>query len=317
MKVSILGLGLVAPGVEDAFRVRALPQLDEPRLRRLTRLELMALAAVRQALGPKAETQTLALVLGTGYGELTATTDFLEGMATRGAEFGSPLAFQQSVHHSPAGQISIFLGAKGPALTTSARELSGESALQVALTLLDTGRAERVLVVAADELTPTLEAGYRAFASLGAADGEPPSASLRPGEGAAAVLLGHGPGSLYIESCTLTAHPCPVLRFPSLEQMRPLLFEGANTRGSTVSVSLAAPSASVLEAERVVLADVQPAPAQWVDSDTFGFHPSGGLLRLVAAARRVQLEPAGSACAVHGLAMGGGQCLTVLRHAVA
>jgi hypothetical protein len=305
MSVAILGLGVVAPGAEDARRIRTLPLLADPRARRLPRLETLALAAALQALPPDTELDKLALVFGTGYGALTATRDFLESIATRGAEFGSAIAFQQSVHHAPAGQISIMLGSHGPALTLSARELSGESALDVAITLLSTGRAERVLVVAADELTPALEAAYRAF--------DPPGA-LRPGEGAAAVLLGKEGGSVSVESCILTSHPCPVLRFPSREQLRPLLLQGARTTGTATSVSLAAPSAEVLEAETSVLAEVHPAPAQWADTGTLGFHPSAGLLRVVAAATRVQAGAVGSACAVHGLALGGGQSLTVVRH---
>lgn len=313
MKVALLGLGLVAPGVGDAGRVRTLPQLEDIRAKRLPRLEHMALAAARQALASTTDLRRLALVFGTGYGGLTATRDFLEGVATRGPEFGSPLSFQQSVHHSPAGQISILLGSRGPSLTTSARELSGESALRIATTLLSTGRAEEVLVVAADEWTPALEAGYRAFGSL-AAPGEPASLGLRMGEGAAAVLLAKRPGGLQLETCTMTGHTCRVLAFPTREQLRPLLLEAAGTPGEEMSVSLAAPNAPVHEAELSVLAEVTPRPTAWVDTETFGFHPSAGLLRTVAAAIRVQAGPVGSACAVHGLALGGGQSITVLRH---
>ena len=314
MKVTLLGLGLIAPGVGDAGRVRTLPQLEDIRAKRLPRLEHMALAAARQALASATDLRRLALVFGTGYGGLTATRDFLEGVATRGPEFGSPLSFQQSVHHLPAGQISILLGSRGPALTTSARELSGESALRIATTLLATGRAEEVLVVAADEWTPALEAGYRAFGSLAAAGQAASSGGLRMGEGAAAVLLAKRPGSLQLETCTMTGHTCPVLAFPTREQLRPLLLEAAGTPGDEMSVSLAAPNAPVHEAELSVLAEVTPRPTAWVDTETFGFHPSAGLLRTVAAAMRVQAGPVGSACAVHGLALGGGQSITVLRH---
>jgi Beta-ketoacyl synthase, N-terminal domain len=312
MKATVRGLGLIAPAAGDAFRIKTLPPLSDMRARRLPRLEHLALAAAQQALAPGTDLKNLALVFGTGYGGLTATRDFLEGVASRGAEFGSPIAFQQSVHNSPAGQISIMLGSHGPALTTSARELSGESALQVAITLLDTGRADEVLVVAADEWTPALEAGYRAFGAL-AGDGKA-SGALHPGEGAAAVLLANSPGNLQVERCALTAHPCPVLRFPSREQLRPLLLDGARTAGGMTSVSLAAVNAEMLQAETAVLAEVVPSPEQWADANIFGFHPSAGLLRVVAAAARVQVSPVDSACAVHGLALGGGQSLTVVRH---
>jgi hypothetical protein len=305
MTVSILGLGLVAPGVGDAFRIQALPELADSRAKRLTRLERMALAAAQQALAPGTETQDLALVFGTGYGGLTATSDFLGGIATRGAMFGSPIAFQQSVHHSPAGQLSIMLDSHGPSLTMSAREVSGESALQVAMTLLGTGRAEKVLVVAADEWTETLAAGYRAFECQEA---------LRLGEGAAALLLGKERGPLSVESCTLMAHPCPILRFPTREQLRPLLLEGVRSGGGVTSVSLSEANDEVLAAESSVLAEVIPAPVRCLETAAFGFHASVGLLRVVAAAARLQTSPVGSTCAVHGLAMGGGQCLTVVQH---
>ncbi len=305
MNVSILGLGLVAPGVEDAYRIRALPELADSRAKRMTRLERMALGAAQRALPPGMETRDLALVFGTGYGGLASTADFLEGLATRGAAFGSPIAFQQSVHHSPAGQLSIMLGSHGPSLTLSAREISGEVALQVATTLLGTGRAERVLVVAADEWTETVAAGYRAFDC---------SAAPSLGEGAAALLLGKEPSPVSVERCTLTAHPCPILGYPSREQLRPLLLDGTRPGNGVDSVSLSAASFAVLEAENSVLAEVKPPLTGRLETAAFGFHASAGLLRVVGAALHVQASPAGSGCAVHGLALGGGQALTVVRH---
>ncbi len=169
-------------------------------------------------------------------------------------------------------------------------------------------------MVAADEWTTTLEAGYRAFGAIATDDPGQAKGALRLGEGAAAVLLAKRPGSLRVETCTLAAHPCPVLRFPTREQLRPLLLQGIATSGVAPSVSLAAPNAEVLESEASVIAEIRPAPECWVDTNTFGVHPSAGLLRVVAAATRVQAAPVGSACAVHGLALGGGQSVTVLRH---
>ncbi len=78
---------------------------------------------------------------------------------------------------------------------------------------------------------------------------------------------------------------------------------------------MAAPNEAVLGMERAILAEVNPAPKQWVDTTRFGFHPSSGLLRFVAAAGRLQAEPPGSTAVIHGVALGGGQSVTVLRHA--
>ncbi len=318
MSCALLGLGIVAPAAQDcgalagalagpgsgSFVVSTIPDDADARVRRLPRLERMALAAAREALRPAAPTESLGLVFGTGYGGLGATVDFLEGIATRGPEFGSPTAFHQSVHHSPAGQLSIALGLRGPSLTVSARELSGEMALAVGQNLLTTGRAEAVLVVAADERVPALEAAYRAF-----------GASLKAGEGAAAVLLGRDGGPLRVEQPILTAHAVPVLRFPSPEQFAPLIRESLRSSFGQMSFSLAAPNAEIEEAEIAALEDCPPLSKRWADTRHFGFHPSAGLLRFVAAALRVGLEPTGAACAVHGLSLGGGQSVTIVRHA--
>jgi hypothetical protein len=51
-----------------------------------------------------------------------------------------------------------------------------------------------------------------------------------------------------------------------------------------------------------------------MDAEGFGFHGSAGLMRIVAAARRVRAEGAHAACLVHGLSLGGGQSLSVIRH---
>lgn len=307
MSAPVLGLGLVAPNASR--RVESLADEGDAQARRLPRLERMALAAARQALSAQGvvPSPSRALVLGTGYGGLTATVDFLEGLANRGYAFGSPSAFHRSLHHSPTGQLSIALGLRGPSLTVSAREVTGEAALAAGLELLESGRAESVLVVAADEWTPVLDEGFRAF---GVAQ------DFELGEGAAAVLLGVGAGRFRVERCTLTAHPAAVLRFAAPAQFRPLLQSGLEeTAGGEAGVSLAAPTAGVEHAELQVLREVNPRAERWADARPFGFHPSAGLLRLVAAATRLRAAPAGTACVLHGLALGGGQALTVLRHA--
>ncbi len=328
MKATVLGLGIVAPGAQDsltlhgalagpspkALRIAAIPQGDDPKERRLPRIERMALAAARQALSPETAKASLALVYATGYGGLTSTVDFLEGIATRGPEFGSPTAFHQSVHHSPAGQLSIALGLRGLSLTVTARELSGETALRVALAILATGRADRVLLVAADEHVSALDAGYRAFGVLGEAGGAHPDRRLNPGEGAGALLLGKEPGTLRIDECTLTGHSCPVLRFARTEQFATLVRKKITTHGGLLSFSLAAPNVEISNAEASILEQHAPRLVQWSDGRHFGFHGSAGLLRLIAAAVRLRSIPAAAASVVHGLALGGGQAVTVIRH---
>lgn len=328
MKATLLQLGIVAPGAQDSvalhsalegpspktLRIAMIPQSDDAKERRLPRLERMALAAARQALSSETAKTSLALVYATGYGGLTSTVEFLEGIASRGLEFGSPTAFHQSVHHSPAGQLSIALGLRGQSLTISNRELSGETALRVALAILATGRADNVLLVAADEHASALDAGYRAFGVLAGEEAAHPDRCLNPGEGAGALLLGKEPGPLQIDECTLTAHSCPVLRFARPEQFATLVRKKIATRGEPLSFSLAAPNLEISIAEASILEEDAPGVARWSDGRHFGFHGSAGLLRLIAAAVRLRCAPAGAASVIHGLGLGGGQAVTVMRH---
>src|SRR5205814_9889246 len=81
-------------------------------------------------------------------------------------------------------------------------ELSGETALKTAADLIASNRAERALVVCADEVVPALEAAFRALKS-----------PFTPGEGAAAVLLTSEPGDVELTSIELSARATPTLRF--------------------------------------------------------------------------------------------------------
>ncbi len=260
----------------------------------------MVLAAAREALGDS-ERAGLALVFGTGYGGLCATVEFLEGVAVRGAAFGSPTYFHQSVHHAPAGQLAIALGMTGLSLTSSSRELSGESALKVGIDLIDSGRAGRVLVVAADEVVPALESAFRAFGS-----------ALIPGEGAAALLLGEGPGELELPFCALTGHPVGSLHFPR-SQLEPLLMRAKEHSGPAPWVSVAACGSELDSPERQALASLLPEMERIEDTVRFGFNPSGGLLRLVAMALRLRAGARPRSALIHSASLGGGQAAIVLR----
>jgi 3-oxoacyl-[acyl-carrier-protein] synthase II len=176
----------------------------DPKTKRLPRVDRLALAVARTALATSGS-DGLALVVGTSMGGLQATVDFLEGLAARGPQFGSPTAFHESVHHAPAGQISILLGITGLSLTASARELSGEAALKAGADLIAAGRAKRVLVVSAEEVVPALEAAFRAFGS-----------SLKPVEGAAGVVLTRERTDVELARIELGSRPTSTLRYVAM-----------------------------------------------------------------------------------------------------
>jgi len=318
MTARILGTGVVAPG---ALGVEALAQrvrAGEPPSRRtvedfgdaafpaaarMTRLDRMALAAARQAVGEALEPRT-ALVFATGYGELAATGSFLDAVAQKGPGFGSPRDFSQSVHHAAAGQLSIALKLRGLALTQSCREVSGEAALEVALALLHSNKADRVLVVAADERSDALDSVFQTFGT-----------GLMPGEGAAAVLLGpedHQPGPR-LTHILRAAHPVSGLRFPTSHQDLEPLLRQASRLAPFGSVFTAACGAEFDGAEAALCGQLFPEAESFSVGKQLGLHPGAGVFKVALAARGPLAQKPEGAALCEGLAMGGQQVLVRIQ----
>ncbi len=131
-------------------------------IRRLKRLPRMALSLAASAhMDSGFEEKPQSVFMGTGWGALSETHDFLTRLAESDEQFPSPTDFVGSVHNSPASQIAILFGATGANITTSGGDYSFEQALIAADLLLgDTDKA--ALVLGADEehaaLSPLLDA---------------------------------------------------------------------------------------------------------------------------------------------------------------
>lgn len=149
--------------LDDAIVAEGLP----PRMiRRLKRLPKLALAlASRTCQGLVQSAQPLAVSLGTGWGALSETCDFLKRLADTAQTYPSPTDFVGSVHNAPAGQIAMLLGARGPNVTMSGGNYSFEQALWSAELVRGPG-TEAILVLGGDEyhgaLSPLLDASVRA-----------------------------------------------------------------------------------------------------------------------------------------------------------
>jgi 3-oxoacyl-(acyl-carrier-protein) synthase len=195
----------------DGSTVRApaylAPEVDpagliEPRkLRRMFRLARMAAVAARLALrdagiDPAAlEPSRLGVSFGTSFGALDVTQKFMDSWIAQGEEHASPLQFMNSVHGILASQIALDVNATGVNLTNAQRDVCFETALDTAVSLLETHRADVLMVGAADELTPLLhEVGSRAkvLALDPDARGVDPTGARHgciPGEGAGVLVL--------------------------------------------------------------------------------------------------------------------------------
>lgn len=164
-------------------------QLPPAMIRRLKRLPRMALSLAlatheQSGLADKPS----AVFMGTGWGALSETYDFLTRLTESAEQFPSPTDFVGSVHNAAAGQIAILFGATGANITTSGGDYSFEQALMAAHLLLRSPD-QTALVLGADEghayLSPLLDP------------------SIRPGD-----TLADGGGAFVVSTTTRNAQCC-------------------------------------------------------------------------------------------------------------
>jgi 3-oxoacyl-[acyl-carrier-protein] synthase-1/3-oxoacyl-[acyl-carrier-protein] synthase II len=155
--------GSCAGCLDEATLCQGLP----PRtIRRLKRLPKLALALAAQACRDLPTDQMPGAVsLGTAWGALSETHDFLQRLFDSRQQFPSPTDFIGSVHNAPAGQIAMALGARGANVTTSGGDGSFEQAL-LAADLLADSPGQSILLLGVDEahpvLSPLLDGSVRA-----------------------------------------------------------------------------------------------------------------------------------------------------------
>ena len=147
-----------------------------PRLiRRLKRLPRMTLSLAMQAHenSDLAAQKPNSVFMGTGWGALSETYDFLTRLDESEEAFPSPTDFVGSVHNGPASQVAIMFGATGPNITASGGDYSFEQALLAAQVMVAEPPGAAALVLGADEghetFSPLLDASITGGSML--ADG--------------------------------------------------------------------------------------------------------------------------------------------------
>jgi 3-oxoacyl-(acyl-carrier-protein) synthase len=125
-----------------------LPARKIRRLKRFSRIALALAESARQDSGLKHSPGSV--FMGSGWGALSDTYDFLDKLQESNEKFPSPIDFVGSVHNSAAGHIAILHKATGANITCSGGDYSFEQALLAADTFLK-DPDESAFVLAADE----------------------------------------------------------------------------------------------------------------------------------------------------------------------
>jgi 3-oxoacyl-[acyl-carrier-protein] synthase II len=148
-RVVITGVGVV-----DGHSSEAMGRLlDESEARRLSPVCQMTVAAARQALAgagldPRGE---LALLVGTEFGDMVSTIEFVDGYLRRGPGGLSALLFPHTVMNTMAAATGIAVSAKDASLTLNAWVVAGEQAIARAAASVRAGRIGACLAGGADE----------------------------------------------------------------------------------------------------------------------------------------------------------------------
>ncbi|NMO18794.1 beta-ketoacyl synthase [Pyxidicoccus fallax] len=131
-------------------------------LRHMDRLGRISLAATTLAIEdaglgttPGDPLQT-GIAFGSGYGCLPTNEEYLEGILERGARYGNPVVFQNTVTNAATGYISMVHDLRGPNATLCSGWTAGLEALRFGCQQIEEGHAERMVVGGADTLSPRL-----------------------------------------------------------------------------------------------------------------------------------------------------------------
>jgi 3-oxoacyl-(acyl-carrier-protein) synthase len=132
--------------VPDTVFSKAVQASFVRRLKRLPRLMLALAQTAHTASGHTAPPEFVAV--GTAWGPLAETQDFLRKLFETAEQFSSPTDFIGSVHNAPVGHVALLLGATAPNLTCSAADRSFAQALLCASLGLATGKASALIMAA-------------------------------------------------------------------------------------------------------------------------------------------------------------------------
>jgi len=161
------GDGSILWGNVEDFRVGDfIPPL---KARKLDRCSQMAVAAAGMAIKDagidtgSVDPLRIGIILGSGFGGIGNSSEFLTGYFTAGMEGLAPMLFPNTVANAPASNASIEHGIKGPNVTIVQRFCSAETALVFACRYLEEGRADVVITGGVDELTPLMIRGFRSM----------------------------------------------------------------------------------------------------------------------------------------------------------
>ncbi|MEK6692303.1 MAG: beta-ketoacyl-[acyl-carrier-protein] synthase family protein [Nitrospirota bacterium] len=125
--------------------------------RKMDRLSHIAVAGARLALEDAGLKEfswqdRAGVVIGTAYGSLKSTSQYLNGLVDYGPSRANPFIFPNTVSNAPASYIAIELEIKGPNVTVVHKQSSAEQAIFYGYNLLRRKKADIIITGGCDEI---------------------------------------------------------------------------------------------------------------------------------------------------------------------
>lgn len=210
MRIAITGLGTIAPSAiapidrfdtaglasHSAALVRDFKPRDfiaPMKLRRMNQLSRLTVSAARLALGDRKLPVGSGVAIGTAFGTVQTSVDYMQEYVEKGAALAPPQLFAESVANAPGSHVAIEHDLRGFNVTITQRESSALAAAMYAAAQIAKGAAPAALIGGVEEVT---EMVFCVLARLGAtSDCARPFDRRRdgfvPGEGSA-ILVAEG-----------------------------------------------------------------------------------------------------------------------------
>src|SRR6266545_1955490 len=214
MRIAITGLGVIAASAiapMDRFdtsglstQTAALVRDFKPRdfiapmkLRRMNQLSRLTVSAAKLALGDRKLPVGSGVAIGTAFGTVQTSVDYMQEYVEKGAALAPPQLFAESVANAPGSHVAIEHDLRGFNITITQRESSALAAAMYVAAQIAKGVAPAALIGGVDEVT---EMVFSVLARLGAtSDRARPFDRRRdgfvPGEGSAVLVAEAEPSS--------------------------------------------------------------------------------------------------------------------------
>lgn len=267
------------------------------KLRRMNQLSRFAVAAARLALGERKLPAASGVAIGTAFGPVQTSVDYMQEYVEKGASLAPPQLFAESVANAPGSHVAIENDLRGFNVTITQRESSALAAAMYAASQVANGSVPAALIGGVDEAT---EMVFAVLSRLGALDEVARPFDRRRqgfvlGEGSAVLIaeaepsrepLAYLAGFSLGRDTTATTSDWGVGDARVAEVMRAAL-EDAEIEPGDVSAVYASANGSrkadALEARAIARLFGDHVPPVVATKGLFGEYAGGGALQLAAA----------------------------------